>query len=83
VGRNAVGDTFAVFSDPQHVVRAAANTSAVAALGGRGLVATVSPEPRAPSPEPCKPEPWTLHPQPYTLNPVNLNPGPYTLNHTP
>lgn len=42
VGRNAFGDTFAVFSDPRHVLRASPSMEAVAALGGRGLVATAA-----------------------------------------
>lgn len=42
MGRNAVGDTFAVFSDPQHVLDASPSLPDVAALGGRGLVATAA-----------------------------------------
>ena len=42
VGRNAVGDTFAVFSDPRHVLDASPVSEAIAALGGRGLVITAA-----------------------------------------
>lgn len=42
VGSNAVGDIFAVFDEAEDVLRARPNAALVAALGGRGLVATAA-----------------------------------------
>lgn len=40
VGRNDVGDTFCVLPDPKTLVEVKPNLAKIAALGGRGLVAT-------------------------------------------
>lgn len=39
-GRNSIGDTFAIYPDPAHVLAARPHPKRIAALGGRGLVVT-------------------------------------------
>ena len=41
-GRNSIGDTFAIYPDPAHVLAARPNLKRIAALGGRGLVVTAA-----------------------------------------